>query len=76
MFVEVPIKLEQKTDSPAYWAAVGDVIKIINNETEKVRADREREMLAGNMYNMGMIHGFKRIKGLLMAMVEDAEREA
>lgn len=71
MFVEVPIKLEQKTDSPAYWAAIGDVIKIINNEIDTART---QDTTQG--YNCGKLYGFKRIKGLLLAMVEDAEREA
>lgn len=54
-----------------YKAAMRDALVIIDNEIEKARADREREMLAGNMYNMGMIHGFKRIRGRLAATIEE-----
>lgn len=75
MFQEVPIRLEQKIDHPMYKAAIRDAMAIINNETEKARADREREMLAGNMYNMGMLHGFQRILGLLEATIQEEGKQ-
>lgn len=67
MFHEVPIRLELKTDHPMYKAAIRDAMAIIDNEIESVKFQESD----GSTYNTGKIYGFRRIKGLLAAMIED-----
>lgn len=67
MFNEVPIKLEPNRDHPMYKRAIRDALAIIDNEIESVRFQESD----GSTYNTGKIYGFRRIKGLLGAMIED-----
>lgn len=67
MFHEVPIKLEPNRDHPMYIRAIRDALAIIENEIESVKFQESD----GSTYNTGKIYGFRRIKGLLGAMIED-----
>ena len=72
MFQEVPIKLELKTDHPMYKAAIRDALAIIDNQIEEVQTDRETtQSQYGNFYYEGKLYGFKRIRGLLSATIEE-----
>lgn len=68
MLVEVPIKIRPNTENPMYKAAMRDALVIIDNEIEDAAAEQRK---SENMYNTGKLYGFKRIRGLLAATIEE-----
>lgn len=74
MFQEVPIKQEPNIDHPMYKRAIRDALAIIDKEIKEAQADRETtQSQYGNFYYDGKLYGFRRIRGLLAATIEEEE---
>lgn len=72
MMVEVPLKIRPNTENPMYKTAMRDALAIIDNEIEEIMTDRENETTHyRTFYNDGKLYGFRRIRGLIAATIEE-----
>lgn len=70
MLVEVPIKPVNNAEHPMYKTAIREALVIIDREIADVR-QKEGETHGEKMYYDGKRFGFKRIRGLLAALIEE-----
>lgn len=70
MLVEAPIKPVNNAEHPMYKTAIREALVIIDREIADVR-QKEGETHGEKMYYDGKRFGFKRIRGLLAALIEE-----